>query len=175
MSILFFRELIMSATGAYKLLAAAYAGDDLTVAQALSSGVSVEVADSEMRTPLMLAAFNGHSAVVRQVLATGADVNRTDPQGRSALMFACTGDFSETVQIILDHGAQINRVDTGERWSALMWAAAEGHGAVVQLLLAHGADPALTDADGDTAYSFACRNRHVEVAKLLQDCCRDSL
>jgi ankyrin repeat protein len=49
-----------------------------------------------------------------------------------------------------------------------MWAAAEGQARIVQLLLDAGADRDHIDVDGDTACSFATKNHHVEVARLLQ-------
>ena len=50
-----------------------------------------------------------------------------------------------------------------------MHAAAEGHLEIVNILLDNGADPSLKDVDGDTAESFAKRNGHIEVAKVLHE------
>ena len=48
-----------------------------------------------------------------------------------------------------------------------MHAAAEGHADVVKVLLKYNADPAMRDADGDSARDFAMRNRHADVVQLL--------
>ena len=48
-------------------------------------------------------------------------------------------------------------------------AAAEGQADVVKLLLKHKADITLKDVDGDTAESFAAKNGHTAVVKILQE------
>lgn len=147
---------------------AALGGHLGTVEKALAQGYKPDTPDTEGRTLLMYAAFNGQTNVVEKLIAAGADVNAQDKSGSTALMFAASGPFASTVQLLLDHGAEINTVDKNEHWSALMWAAAEGQAEVVELLLKNGAYPALKEADGDTAESFAARNGHIAVVKTLQ-------
>lgn len=137
------------------------------VRNAIESGVDVDAIDDGKRTALMLAAFNGHTSIVKLLLDNEAVVSHRDVAGRTALMFAATGANAETVKALLDAGAEVNAVDTDEKFTALMHAAAEGQTKVVEVLLLHNADPALTDADGDTALSFATQNDHAEVVKLL--------
>jgi ankyrin repeat protein len=49
-----------------------------------------------------------------------------------------------------------------------MHAASEGHLEVVRLLLDRGAKADIRDVDDDTAYDFAIKNGHQEVAQLLK-------
>jgi len=151
-----------------EIIEAALGGNLAVVEKSLAQGYKPDTPDSEGRTILMYAAFNGQTNIVERLIAAGANVNAQDKTGSTALMFAASGPFASTVQLLLDHGAKINTVDTNEHWSALMWAAAEGQTKVVELLLKNGADPSLKEADGDTAESFAAKNGHSAVVKILQ-------
>jgi ankyrin repeat protein len=148
---------------------AAYAGKLDEVRRLVSEGTSVDATDPESHTPLMWAAFNGHRAVVDLLLEKGAEVDAKDESGRTALLYASSGSFAETVELLLKKGAAVNTQGTLEGFTALMTAAAEGQVKVVRLLLAHGADPALKDADGDTAESFALQKGHSDVVELLRN------
>jgi ankyrin repeat protein len=151
-----------------EIIEAALGGNLTVVEKALAQGYKVDTPDEQGRTALMYAAFNGQTNVVERLIAAGANVNAQDKPGSTALMFAASGPFASTVQLLLDHGAKINTVDNKEHWSALMWAAAEGQAEVVELLLKSGADPSLKEVDGDTAESFAAKNGHTAVVKILQ-------
>jgi ankyrin repeat protein len=48
-----------------------------------------------------------------------------------------------------------------------MWAALVGNKEIVEALLAAGANPNLADVLGDTASAWAKKNKHVEIAALL--------
>jgi len=143
------------------------------VEKALEQGFDLTSRDPENRTVLMYAAFNGQTAIVKKLIEAGSDVNAQDKLGSSALMFAASGPYTETVQLLLDSGAQINMVDSNEHFSALMWAAAEGQAEVVKLLLENKADTTLEDVDNDTAESFAAKNNHTAVVKILQEAQND--
>ena len=151
-----------------EIVEAALGGNLAIVEKALAQGYKPDTPDREGRTTLMYAAFNGQNNVAERLIAAGANVNAQDQSGSTALMFAASGPFAPTVQLLLDHGAKINAVDGKEHWSALMWAAAEGQADVVELLLKNGADPSLKEVDGDTAESFAAKNGHTAVVKILQ-------
>jgi ankyrin repeat protein len=151
-----------------EIIEAALGGNLAVVEKALAQGYKPDTPDREGRTILMYAAFNGQTNVAGRLIAAGANVNAQDQSGSTALMFAASGPFASTVQLLLAHGAKINTVDNNEHWSALMWAAAEGQAEVVELLLKNGADPSLKEVDGDTAESFAAKNGHTAVVKILQ-------
>jgi ankyrin repeat protein len=154
--------------GEIALFKAAALGELEDAKRLVAEGVFVDVVEPEGRTPLMVAAFDGHRHVVSFLLVEGADVDHKDTHGRTALMYASSGPFVETVGLLLDAGADVDTQGMLEGFTALMTAAAEGELEVVQLLLDRGADPSLEDTDGDTALSFARRNGHTEVAKLLE-------
>jgi ankyrin repeat protein len=151
-----------------EIIEAALGGNLAVVEKALAQGYKPDTPDREGRTILMYAAFNGQTNVAERLIAAGVNVNAQDQSGSTALMFAASGPFASTVQLLLDHGAKINTVDTKEHWSALMWAAAEGQVEIVELLLKNGADPSLKEVDGDTAESFAAKNGHTAVVKILK-------
>ena len=156
-------------TDPHLLFEAALNGKAYSVKKALDKGINPDVADAELRTPLMLAAYNGHADILKMLLDAGAEVNRKDKEGRTALMFASTGPFPKAVKLLIDCGAEVNAIDGGEGWTPLMFAAAEGHLQVAEILLAAGADKTIIDEDGDTAYSFAAQKRHPDVAKILSE------
>ncbi len=121
----------------------------------------------------MLASFQGNTDAVRVLLQHGAGVGHRDLSGRTALMYASSGPYAETVELLLEKGAEVNRVDEVEHWTALMFAGGEGLTEVIRTLLRHGADPNLKDTDGDTALTFAQRNRHEAAAVLLKGAMRE--
>jgi ankyrin repeat protein len=149
------------------LFPAALNGDLETLTRLLNRGVNVNLADRDRRTALMYASYNGHTELVRLMLVKGADINCRDINGRTALMFAASGPFPETVKLLLDNQAQPNIADYAEKFTALMYAAAEGQAEVVKILLDNHADPALKDVKGEQALTFARKNGHQDVVKML--------
>jgi ankyrin repeat protein len=155
---------------------AALNGDIQTIESELADGVDVNATslNGQSQTALMLAAFNGYTKLVEMLNARGGKVNALDVTSRTALMYCCSGPFSETTQLLLDKGAEVNFIDNNEKWTALMFAAAEGQVENVKLLLEHGADYKLKDIDGDTAASFAAKNGHSQVAKMIEEHARSN-
>ncbi len=145
---------------------AALEGDLATVRQAIEQGVDGNAPDAQGRTALQLAAYGGHTDVVRELLAKST-IDHQDNAGRTALMYAASGPNQETVAVLLDAGADPNIADTAEGFTALMFAAAEGQLEVARVLVAHEADQSLRDVDGDTALSFAAKNKHADIVRLL--------
>lgn len=104
---------------------------------------------------IVTAARAGDAAAIRQLAAKGADVN--SPAGENEwtpLMHAIHKNQLASVNALLDAHADVNRGGPhGE--TALMMAAGYGYTDIVQALLRRGANPALTDARGETAIDYA--------------------
>ena len=95
-------------------------------------------------------------------------LDTSETAGRTALMYAASGPFQRTVLLLLENKAAVNLQDRQEHWTALMVAAGRGHTDVVQTLLDYHADNTLKDVDGDTALSFAQRQGHGDVVRLIK-------
>jgi ankyrin repeat protein len=134
----------------------------------IDRGTDVNATDKDSRTALMYAAYNGHVEIMKSLLARGALVDLRDVNGTTALMMASSGPYPEAVRLLLSHQADPDLTDNQEHFTALMYAASEGQLEVVRILLAGKADPSLKDIDGDDAKTFAEKNGHPDVAKLLE-------
>ena len=89
----------------------------------------------------------------------------------SILDGAVAGGSIETVNMLLAHGEKVDNPSGKQRRTALMLAAAVGSLAMVQhLVLRTGASPKCTDADGKTAFMYACSSPHLEIAQWLMSC-----
>ncbi len=117
-----------------------------------------------------------HSRLVKELIAYGVPV---DPailvfEGNrscaafSALMQAAKIGHLPVVRLLVEAGAVVDLFSNWENQTALMFAAGGGHQEVVRYLLARGADRNLKDRGGLTAYEYAQRGGHTEVAALLQ-------
>ncbi|MHB1956594.1 MAG: ankyrin repeat domain-containing protein [Sulfobacillus sp.] len=103
-----------------------------------------------------------------------ANLEKTDPYGIysyweiAPLTVAINIDDPAIVKLLLDHGAvtQGNENNPAES-SPLYWAVQKGDEAIVKLLLAHGADRNVKDFDGDTVSDVARKNKHPEIADLI--------
>ncbi|MFM2090813.1 MAG: hypothetical protein RLZZ127_1302 [Planctomycetota bacterium] len=136
---------------------------------------------------LLGAAFHGHERLVEVLLERGADPRRADPAtGETALHGALAKANrparDRIVRRLVEAGADVHAAtipdaDTGmfmrevrtcgER--PLHRAAAYGSLAVIELLLARGADPAATDARGETPLTWA--SRHLRPDAILRRLC----
>ena len=105
--------------------------------------------------PLASAARAGDVAAIGQAATHGADVNAPiGDHGWTPLMHAIHTNQLASVNALLDARADVNRRGPkGE--TALMMAAGYGYTDIVQALLRRGANPALTDANGETAIDYA--------------------
>ncbi|KAL7659359.1 hypothetical protein ACMYSQ_002292 [Aspergillus niger] len=98
-----------------------------------SRGSTIEMRDSEGRTPLIYAAEKGDVARVRFLVMHGAVVNAKAASGRTALLQAAARGHYAVVKILLKFGAdQTVRDDDGA--DAVALAVNEGHSEIRQLL-----------------------------------------
>ncbi|MDA0178731.1 ankyrin repeat domain-containing protein [Solirubrobacter phytolaccae] len=127
---------------------AALDGDAAEVQALLAAGAAPDEGDED-GTPLCAAACWSHTDAVRALLAGGAAPDYAE-NDLTPLVYAALRLDAATAVALLEAGANPN----GEG-APLVRAAGRGALGVVRALLAHGADPALRDADGQTALEAA--------------------
>jgi len=87
-----------------QLLRAAFIGLKEEVASLIESGVSTNVCDDDLRTPLHLAAAVGHVEIVKLLLDAGAEVNATDCRGKTPLADAVRGNHQKVIECLQSYG-----------------------------------------------------------------------
>lgn len=150
-----------------ELIVAAEQGDTLRIESLLSAHDPVDSRDSCQWTPLMKAALNGHTQAADRLIRAGAGLDLADKGGYTALMLAASNNHTELVKALLARGANPNLQESTKGWTALIWAAKRGHLESVAALIEGGAAIGTTDYAGETARSWADKNHHPEVIRLL--------
>lgn len=160
--------------GILYLLDAAGEGAERRVDLLLGSGIDVNAADSDGRTPLFVASAKGGLDLVRTFLGAGADVNAADSQGRAPLIAATAAGALRVMGELSEHGARIDQPDAAGQ-SALFYAIGAQNAEAVSLLLARGADAARPRGDGKTPLALALENDSRDIAKAVLAAQRPSL
>ncbi|MFM2091696.1 MAG: hypothetical protein RLZZ127_2185 [Planctomycetota bacterium] len=163
----------------------AYHGDATALTALLDAGAPTAALGPDLG--LLGAAFHGHERLVEVLLEHGADPRAADPEtGETALHGALAKANrparDRIVRLLVEAGADVHAATIpgaatgmfmrevrtcGER--PLHRAAAYGSTAVIDLLLACGADPAATDAHGETPLAWA--SRHLRPDAVLRRLC----
>ncbi|XP_026815658.1 protein TANC2 isoform X3 [Rhopalosiphum maidis] len=146
------------------------------VAVLLEFGASVNVSNSQGRTPLWMAASRGHIDVVKLLIEAGASPGLTDSAGRCPLVEAAkNGRFNVVAFLsgcewtVTDPRTEVDHADASQQ--ALVQAAGCGVDDVVEYLL----DVAEVTVDGhdslsgETALTLASSNGHKSTVVLLID------
>ena len=141
----------------------------------------------DARERILAAARDGDAAAVAELLARDpALVGAVDVHGKTPLHLAAEHDHAEVAERLLEAGAEI---EAWTSWGAtpLEWAGVLGSRAAGDVLIARGARLTLGAAAGlglvdavrtmsrregsavSAAFVLACRNGHVDVARLLLD------
>jgi ankyrin repeat protein len=115
----------------------------------------------------MKASLNGHDRVATSLIEAGAGVDLTDKGGYTALMLAASNNHSALLRKLLAEGANPNLQESTKGWTALIWAAKRGHLESVAALVNAGARSDIADFAGETARSWAAKNHHTDVVRLL--------
>ena len=133
----------------------------------LARGARPDQENSHGEQALQLAAWQGHLEAVRWLLDHGAPINR---QGKawSALHYAAFAGHNDVLQLLLQRGADINARTPNES-TVLMMAVREGKEDTVEHLLAAGADTRPVNDRGDSALTWAMRNKHLAIAKRVAE------
>ncbi|KAI4319954.1 hypothetical protein MLD38_033487 [Melastoma candidum] len=79
--------------------------------QCVKSGVSVNVKDSEGRTPLHWAVDRGHQEVVELLVNQHADVNAQDDEGQTPLHYAMVCERESMAEFLVKHKADLDIKD----------------------------------------------------------------
>ena len=121
----------------------------------IAAGAPVDARDRKGYTAFILATYNGHQDAASVLLARGADPCVGDKRGNTAQMgLAFKGNTAMSRWLIAATDCAIDQQNHAGQ-TALMMAALFDREEMVEELLAAGADPALTDAAGNTAATLA--------------------
>lgn len=145
---------------------ASEAGDDKAVSLFLKAGMSVDVCDERLWTPLMISAFNGRKEMAEQLIRSGADIHHRDSAGYMPLHWAAFNGYPRVVELLLAKGADVN-ARSKHGWTALLQAVTRGHLSVSLFLIDKGADVNAASHDGWTPLHKAAANGHLAEVKLL--------
>lgn len=130
-------------------------------------GCSVDLVDTEQRTPLHYAAEHGYPEIVQYLLSKGARNSTRDNIGATPAHYAA--QFSvECLKIIFEE-SNINEVNDNENRSCLMWAVCAGNVDVINYLIQRDDAPkrAARDKHGYTALHLAAMVGNEKVCKIL--------
>ncbi|KAJ0966727.1 hypothetical protein J5N97_023644 [Dioscorea zingiberensis] len=83
--------------------------DDLL--SSIENGVSINLRDSEGRTPLHWAVDRGHFDVVEILLRRNADVNAKDNEGQTPLHYAVVCEHEAIAKLLVEHNADVDLKD----------------------------------------------------------------
>ncbi|KAK7410732.1 hypothetical protein VNO78_01758 [Psophocarpus tetragonolobus] len=86
-------------------------GDMANLLKCIENGVSVNLKDSEGRTPLHWAVDRGHLNVTELLVGRNADVNAQDNDGQTPLHYAVTCEREAIAEYLVKHNADISSKD----------------------------------------------------------------
>ncbi|XP_004502682.1 acyl-CoA-binding domain-containing protein 1 isoform X1 [Cicer arietinum] len=86
-------------------------GDMANLLKCIENGVSVNLKDSEGRTPLHWAVDRGHLNVTELLIGRSADVNAKDNDGQTPLHYAVTCEREGIAEYLVKHNANIHSED----------------------------------------------------------------
>lgn len=148
------------------LHAAAWFDRPEMLSELLGRGASVDLPDSEARTPLTLAIDRDAQAAVDVLVATGADLEARDTDGNTPIVRAAWGGHAAIVRSLAAAGA--DPTARGSRGATLLIAAVDsGDVDTVRAALDLGADRDARDDEGSTAADRADLLRDPATAELL--------
>lgn len=94
-----------------RIRVAVVTNNTIMIKQLLNSGVSLNEADEQGRTPLHLASCSGYTELVRLLLEHGADPNRRDCMGNTPLHLAAVTGKTSVVTLLLNAGTDLLSLD----------------------------------------------------------------
>lgn len=130
----------------------------------LAQGAEIEGAPHR---PLREAVELGSPRIVRLLLDAQASLDAVGDDVEQLVILDTQN--AVIMELLLDYGADINPSNLSCR-TALMMVAASGHLETVKSLVAKGAKLNLMDTFADSAFSYACLNRHHHIVRYLVGC-----
>jgi uncharacterized protein len=115
---------------------------------------------------ILLDAAQQHNEALLRTVARERGINYTE-DGKTALFWLAGDDNLHALELLLQLGAKLNAAQTGAA-SPLMHAAYRNRMDNVQLLVRRGAAVDYTDANGDSALSFAEAQGHIAIVDYLK-------
>lgn len=142
-------------------------GNTKHIIEHISNNIDLNTRNSMGGTALMIAAKRGHFETVKILLEAGANPNlKMYDSEVTALGTAAQEENNEIILELIKHGVNINFArPNGE--TALITAAFHGNKSTIKLLLENGANPYSKDFNGNSAYDWAKKNNHKDVASEL--------
>ena len=126
-------------------------------------------------SPIVGATYAGSLVRVQAAIASGSDVNEQDEYGWTPLMWASYYDYQPIVKFLLeqkgidlDHQGRKGYLLVPERASALSIASYYGYRETSAMLARAGGNPALADASGNTALTYARKYGFKEILAALE-------
>lgn len=136
--------------------------------QELSASTStIDLADSEGRTPLSWAAERGNSLAVKTLLRYGASLVRKSITGMTPLHYAAKAPDSACVNVLLEHGASANAKNKWNQSPLNIACYFQDDSSFIAPLLDHGADINERDCYSSTALSCATFVNNINTARYL--------
>lgn len=162
--------------GGTKLTNAVLNENHSRVRELLNKGADVNQRGKKGLAPLHRAVLDGDSHMVRILLEHGADVdaiydtsNQEGGGKTTALRMATYQGDKNIVKLLIKHGANVNfSTDKPGGVPPLIAAAVTGHYEITKLLLENGANVDAVDQQGRTAFDWAKKRGHDEVARLIK-------
>lgn len=136
--------------------------------QELSASTStIDLADSEGRTPLSWAAERGNALAVKTLLRYDASVSSKSITNMTPLHYAAKAPDSACLNILLDNGASVNAKNKWDQSPLNIAAFFQDDSSFVSPLLDHGADINEKDCHRSTALSCATFSNNINTARYL--------
>ncbi len=130
----------------------------------ISSGVDVNLKDSNDRTILFDLAKKRRIESIKLLIKNGVNVNSEDRYGRTVLAEAISREDGMMIRFLLDNGSSVNFVNESGR-TVLQDVALDGNARIFKILLAHNPNLNIKDNYGKTVLFDAIEGGNLEIIR----------
>lgn len=145
---------------------AVWNGNQAVVEALMNSNADQNLQDRLGQTSLHLAAERGEVSIFRTLLRPESNLNRKCNYDGQTVLHRGAWSGSREIIYLLGQGLHLDAVDNGGR-TAFHIAAELANTEVAELLMSWGADANVRDKRGMSALSYAARNGHAAILRLL--------